>query len=259
MELRRASELDTAPLVSLWADIFGDPPALAAAFLRRLPALGFGWAAVEDGHVLGAAYGVDALELKGERCLYLYAVAVRPAARGQGLGAALSRAVWETGRERGALYRCTEPAEPSLFAWYHRILGTDCVLYRKRTALEGCPYQPVRPVAAAEYAARRDALLAHRVSVCHAPAALSYEEDNCRLFGGAFFAAEDGIAAAAVEAGTAVVRECIGPEPERLAAAVGAALGCERVVLLRCADAGTPFLAGDRPLPPGTVWNLAFD
>lgn len=259
MELRRASELDTAPLVSLWADIFGDPPALAAAFLRRLPALGFGWAAVEDGHVLGAAYGVDALELNGERCLYLYAVAVRPAARGQGLGAALSRAVWETGRERGALYRCTEPAEPSLFAWYHRILGTDCVLYRKRTALEGCPYQPVRPVAASEYAARRDALLAHRVSVCHAPAALSYEEDNCRLFGGAFFAAEDGIAAAAVEAGTAVVRECIGPEPERLAAAVGAALGCERVVLLRCADAGTPFLAGDRPLPPGTVWNLAFD
>lgn len=259
MALKLASELDIAPLVSLWADVFGDPPELAAAFLRRLPELGFGWAAVEEDRVLGAAYGVDALDLNGERCLYLYAVAVRPEARGRGLGAKLSRAVWATGSERGARYRCTEPAAPSLFAWYHRILGTDCVLCRERTELVSAPLTSVRPVAAAEYDARRDALLVGRPQVRHAPAALSYEEDNCRLFGGAFFAAEDGIAAASIEDGAAVVRECIGPEPERLAASVGAALGCERVALLRCADAGTPFLAGDRPLPPGTVWNLAFD
>ena len=38
-----------------------------------------------------------------------------------------------------------------------------------------------------------------------------------------------------------------------------AALGCERVEVRTCADRGTPFLAGDRPFPPGTVWNLALD
>ena len=62
-----------------------------------------------------------------------------------------------------------------------------------------------------------------------------------------------------VEDGVARVREALGEEPERIASALAVALGCERALLLRCADEGTPFLAADRPFPPGTVWNLAFD
>ena len=259
MLLRPIAERDIPQLVSLWAGVFGDPPALAEAFLTRLDALGFGWAAVEGERVLGAAYGVDALSLEGEKCLYLYAVAVLPEARGRGLGTALSRAVFDTGLSRGAAYRCTEPAEPSLFDWYRRVLGVGPVLYRQRQTLESAPLRRVWTVTPEAYAAARESLLSGRAHIRYDAAALRYEEDNCRLFGGALFASAQGIAAAQVDGGTARIRECLGPEPEKLAASVGAALGCAKVELLSSADSGEMFLAGDRPLPPGTVWNLCFD
>ena len=88
---------------------------------------------------------------------------------------------------------------------------------------------------------------------------MAYEAVNCRTFGGDFYAVGDGIAAASVEDGVARVREALGEEPEWIASALAVALGCERALLLRCADEGMPFLAADRPFPPGTVWNLAFD
>ncbi|MBR3544994.1 MAG: hypothetical protein IKN76_02895, partial [Oscillospiraceae bacterium] len=179
--------------------------------------------------------------------------------RGRGLGAALSRACFEAGRARGAVYRCTAPAEPSLFAWYARILGVSPALYRHSVELAARPGLPVTPIRPEDYAARRDALLGARPHLrCHREA-MAYEAVNCRTFGGDFYTVGEGIAAASVENGVARVREALGEEPERIASALAVALGCERALLLRCADEGTPFLAADRPFPPGTVWNLAFD
>ncbi len=259
MELLEVSRVDPGELTALWSTVFGDPPELAAAFLSRLPAIGTGFAAVEDGRVCGAAYWIDALEIAGEKCGYLYAVAVKPEARGRGLGAALSRACFETGRARGAVYCCTEPAEPSLFAWYEKILGLRCVLYRQKTALESAAFYPVTPLSAADYAARREELLAGRPHLRATAEALAYEKTNCRCFGGDLYAVGDGIAAAGVEEDGVLVRECLGSDPERLAASVGAHLGGGTVTLLSAADEGKPFLAANRPFPPGTVWNLAFD
>ena len=246
-------------LVRLWSGVFGDPPELAEAFLRLLPAFGCGFAAVEDGAVLGAAYWLDGLELAGEKLGYLYAVAVEPSARGRGLGAALSRACFDAGLERGAHWRCTAPAEPSLFGWYEKILGVKPALYRQRAELEANAQLPVSPLSAADYAARREALLKGQPHLSCAPEAMEYEKINCRCFGGDFFAVGDGIAAASIDEGNALVRECLGTEREAMAASVGAFLGCARVTLLTSADEGAPFLASDRPFPPGTVWNLAFD
>lgn len=258
-ELLEVSRVDPGELVRLWCSVFGDPTELAEAFLSRLPAMGFGFAAVEDGRVCGAAYWIDALELDGEKCGYLYAVAVRPEARGRGLGAALSRACLEAGRERGASYLCTAPAEPSLFGWYWRILGLKPALYRQEAELKAESVLPVSPLSAEDYAARRDALLSGVPHLRCAAEAMDYESLNCRLFGGGFYAVGDGIAAASVEDGRALIRECLSREREKAAASVGAALGCESVRLLGCAAEGTPFLAANRPFPPGTVWNLAFD
>ena len=258
-ELRDVLLCDRQQLITLWADVFGDPPALPDAFLTRLPEMGFGWAAVGDGRVLGAAYGVDALCVAGEKTLYLYAVAVRPEARGEGLGAALSRAVFETGRERGAVYRCTRPAELSLFASYGKILGVGCVLCRESVTVRSEARIPVRRIAPEEYAALRGELLAAVPHMCCGAAAMDYEAINCTLFGGALFAANGRIAAAQVEGDTVLLRECLGPDREAFAASVGAALGCRETQLLTAAERGEPFLAGDRPFPTGTVWNLAFD
>ena len=255
------SVFNTEPgqLVALWRRVFGDPPELAEALLSRLPAIGCGFAAVEENRILGAAYFLDELELAGEKCGYLYAVAVCPEARGRGLGAALSRACFEAGRERGAVYRCTAPAEPSLFGWYERVLGVKPALYRQSRELAAEPVLPVRPLEPAAYGARRDELLGLRPHLRCTPEAMAYEAANCRCFGGDLWAVGEGIAAAIVEDGIALVREAIGPEPEKIAAAAAAHLGCGQARLLRCADEGTAFLASDRPFPPGTVWNLAFD
>lgn len=246
-------------LAALWHEVFGDPPALARAFFGGLPAFGCGFAAVEDGKLLGAAYWLDGLELAGEKCGYLYAVAVYPEYRGRGLGAALSRACFVEGKRRGASYCCTAPAEPSLFGWYERILGLKPALYRQSTELAARDGLPARPIGPAEYAERRETLLGVFPHLRCTPEAMAYEAANCRSFGGDLFAVGDGIAAAYREDGTALVREALGSAPEEMAAAVGARLGCEHVRLLRCADDGAPFLASDRPFPPGTVWNLAFD
>ena len=252
-------KMESAQLTALWHRVFGDPETLAEEFLRRLPDFGCGFAAVEDGRVLGAAYWLDGLELAGEKLGYLYAVAVHPEARGRGLGAELSRACFEAGRERGAQWRTTAPAEPSLFGWYERILGVKPALYRQATEREAEPLLPVSPITPEDYAARREALMGTRPHFRCVPEAMRYEAANCRTFGGGLFAVGEGIAAAIAEDGSALVREALGPEPEAIAASVGARLGCERVTLLQAADEGKPFLASDRPFPPGTVWNLAFD
>ena len=254
-----ALQAEPRQLIALWRDVFGDPPELPAAFLWQLPAIGCGWAAVAEGRVLGAAYWIDALYLGEERCGYLYAVAVRPEARGQGLGAALSRACWESGRERGAIYACTEPAEASLFDWYGDILGARPVLYRQTTELAAAAGAPVEPISAEDYAERREALLKDRLHVRYAPEALAYEQVNCRCYGGDLYRIGDGIADAIREDGALLVRECLGSEPEALAASLGAALGCERIRLLRSAAEGERFLAGNRVFPADTIFNITFD
>ena len=246
-------------LIALWHDVFGDPPELPAVFLRQLPAIGCGWAAVEEGHVLGAAYWIDALYLGEERCGYLYAVAVRPEARGQGLGAALSRACWESGRERGAVYACTEPAEASLFDWYGDIVGARPVLYRQVTELSTAAGAPAEPISAEDYALRREVLLKDHPHVRYAPEALVYEQANCRCYGGDLYRIGEGIADALREDGVLLVRECLGPEPEALAASLGAVLGCERIRLLRSAAEGERFLAGNKVFPADTIFNITFD
>ena len=259
MQLCDTRVVPEAELTALWHDVFGDPPALAEGFLRRLGALGYGLAAVEGERLLGAAYGVDAFSLGTERAMILYAVAVRPEARGCGLGTLLCRRVFEEGPARGASYLCTEPAEPSLFGWYERILGVRPVLFRERLALDSAPGLPVRAVGEDEYLSLRRQLTEGSAFTGYTVELLAYEKTGCRLFGGDLYAVGGGIAAARIEDGAALVRECLGPEPERQAAAVGAALGCEKTLLLRSGAVGTPFLAGDRPLPPGTRWDLTMD
>ena len=117
----------------------------------------------------------------------------------------------------------------------------------------------MEPISAEDYAERREALLKDRLHVRYAPEALAYEQVNCRCYGGDLYRIGDGIADAVREDGALLVRECLGPEPEALAASLGAALGCERIRLLRSAAEGEPFLAGNRVFPADTIFNITFD
>ncbi|MGX8692360.1 MAG: GNAT family N-acetyltransferase [Clostridia bacterium] len=263
MEIREIQKQDRPGLAALWQGVFCDPPACAEEFLRFLPEMGSGAAALENGRPVGAAYIVTGLHLregeKSRRCGYLYAVAVDPAWRGRGLGAELSRAAATLGRVRGAELIGTWPAEPALYAWYERILGMRCALHLSFLGYDSAPGPVVRPLDPEEYGRRREALLAGLPHLFLEPAAMAFEARNLGIYGGGLYAVGAGLAAAFIDGGTTQVRELLGMPPEA-AAAVGAALGTARARLWQPAESGEPFLAfSPAELPSGTVWNLAFD
>ncbi|MBQ6465784.1 MAG: hypothetical protein IJJ43_05915, partial [Oscillospiraceae bacterium] len=175
------------------------------------------------------------------------------------LGGELCRAAAALGRARGAELLCTMPAEPSLFAWYERVLGLRCALRRERREFESRPGGEPVLLPAAEYGRRREALLAGLPHMALTEAGLLLEEANCRCFGGGLYALDGGIAAAYVHEGVTEVRELLGAPPEA-AASLGAALGTAETRLWTPAREGEPYLAfAPADLPADTVWNLAFD
>ena len=266
--LREYRPADVPVLISLWCRVFGDPEALPACFFRLLPEMGSGVVAELEGELAGAAYIVDGLELvhadgTSHRCAYLYAVAVDERFRGLGLGAAVTRAASELGRERGADIICTLPADRGLYAFYEKQISVRCALRRDRRTLPAHPGAPLVALDAADYLRRREALLQGRCHQRLSPAAMTFEQNNCELSGGGLFAAGDGLAAAYQTDGRCVIRELLSPDPavrETLAAAVGHALRCAQVVLYSPALAGEPYLAAPPGrIPSDCVWNLAFD
>ena len=260
--IREILPQDAPALAALWHRVFADPEELARDFLRLLPALGSGVAAVRGGEIVGAAYIVTELFLEEKRAAYLYAVAVSPEHRGLGLGKALTREAAALGSHRGADFVCTLPAEPGLYPWYEGLIGTRYLLHRKKELLPARCFAAVEPLTAAEYGAEREALLAGTPHLRLSPAAVEFEACNCRRFGGGLLRVGEGIAAAYREGDRAVVRELLCPDEgarRSLAASAGAALGAERVLLYTPAAEGETYLAADRPLPEGCVWNLCFD
>ena len=259
--LREYRKDDIPALSDLWARVFGDSRELIDTFFRLLPEMGSGVAAVQDGRVVGGAYAITGLSLTGKDglclpCGYLYAVAVEPACRGKGVGAALSRTAFALGRERGAQILCTQPAEESLFAWYKRILDVDCVLRRREEVIPAGEAGLWHPLSPAEYGARREALLNGQDHLTLSPAALSFQQALCRTYGGDFFAAGRAVAAA-------VIRELLRfPEEDRSAAAasLAARMGAREALLCTPDARGVPYLAAQSgSLPADCVWNLSFD
>ena len=262
--LRLTAQEDHPALAALWQKTFGDPPELVAAFFRLLPELGFGVTALLDGRPVGAAYGITAFTLRGRgRCCYLYAVAVEPACRGGGIGAALCRAVMEEGRRRGCSLPCTQPAEESLYGWYRRILDLEGVIFRRFFRVKAAALLPVLPLDAERYAARRRELLAALPGAVldAAPAALRFEEALCRSCGGGLYAVGPGLAAAYPEDGVCQVRELLLPGKEADAAAsLAACLGLPQAVYALPAESGEPYIALPEADAAGiSLWNLSFD
>ena len=218
---------------------------------------------------MGAAYAVTGLELadaggKPPVCGYLYAVAVAEEYRRLGLGRALSQAAAERAEARGARLLCTLPAEPSLYGWYERILGLTCALRRERRPVAPAPGEPCMKLSTTEYLLWRENLLRGRPHMRLSAPAMEFQRLLCESCGGGFYACGSGVAAAYWEDGRLLIRALLAPEEEReaVAAALGAALGAEQVLLFSPArpGEGEPYIAA-RPgsLPPDCVWNLSFD
>ena len=230
--------------------------------------LGLGLLAERDGKILGAAYAITGLELirpdrDKQPCGYLYAVAVRPEARGCGIGAALSRACADTAKTLGCGLFCTQPAEPSLFAWYEEILSLRCALRRRTERVSAAALELCMELCPTDYRFWRERMLEGSPHIRLGDAALLFQHSLCKCCGGGFFAVGDGVAAAYLEDGDCLVRELLCPagmDRLALAASLAAQLGARRALLCTPGPEGEPYIAAETgALPPDCVWNLSFD
>ena len=266
--LREYRPGDRAALSALWRQVFGDPEAVVAAFFDALPDMGIGAVAVCAGRPVGAAYVLDALSLvdaagRQRRCGYLYAVAVDPEHRHQGLGAKLSREAAALSLARGTEFICTLPAESSLYAWYEEILGLHCALHRKRYPVTAGPGWPAERILPEDYLARREALLAGVPHLRPEAAVMDFAGQFYTLFGGGLYACGSGLCAVYADNGRVLIRELIAPAgvaAADVAAALCAALGCQEGQYMLPDSEGEPYLSAPPGiLPADCVWNLSFD
>ena len=265
--IREYAPGDVPALSLLWRDVFGDPLSFTAAFFSLLPDMGSAVVAEMDGKIVGGASVINGFELLGrgkKRQIvgYIYAVMVHPACRGLGIGKALTLEAAELARRRESELVCTLPASPSLYGWYRKLLGVECVLHRRRFETACVAGEPVMELSATEYLMWRDTLLRGRAQLRPSHPTMEFERQFCRQLGGGLYACASGICAAYLDEGVCVIKEliCSDADREPIAAAVGAHLGAERCVYYLGAREGEAYLAA----PPGSVpadcvWNLTFD
>ena len=192
MSAVRPAQPDELPrLKALWQRVFGDEAAFVELFYKRLLPCSTALAAERDGEAAGAAYIVKGFALvlpdgAALPCDYIYAVAVDEAARGLGLGKALSL---EAARlcERGKRLSCLVPASESLFDFYARCAGyvpAFTVCEGEAPAEGACEASPLSP---AEYLRAREEALEGRGHLRLSPEVMDFCEAALRMEGGGFF------------------------------------------------------------------------
>lgn len=120
--IRWATAAMTPQLIDLWGECFGDPPELVRMFLRRPDVRCMVQA--ESGVVQSAAYLIPAqLHAFGQRVpvWYEYALATRPALRGQGRMAGLLEGVRRAAAANGLPYTVLVPENAGLARYYERL------------------------------------------------------------------------------------------------------------------------------------------
>ena len=266
--LREYRAADVPALSLLWNRVFGDPLTMTAEFFALLPDMGSAVVAEMGGKIVGAASVVNGFELIGKRKKapvvgYLYAVMVAPEQRGLGIGMALSKEAAELAKRRESVLFCTLPADQGLYSFYHKLLGFECVLHRRRFEVDCAEIEPAMAMTATEYALWRETLLQGKNHLHPSHPVLEFERRFCACFGGGLYACGSGICAAYLDGDTCVIKELITRESadcDAIAASVGQLLGAKKSVYYLPAREGEAYLAA----PPGSipadcVWNLTFD
>ena len=253
--IRGYAPADEAALTALWKCCFGDSEELIHGFFALLPELGAGVTAELDGKPVGMAFAICGMALSsGEKCGYIYAVAVDESCRGFGAGAALTRAAADAARGLGAEIICTLPAEASLYPWYEKLISTRFTLCRCRGIIPAGDARGFDMLSAAEYNARREALLADTPHLTVNDACAELLRLLCEAYGGGLFAVDGGVAAGYLEDDSCLIRELICPDGLRAenAAALARQLGAAKAELCSPAPSGDSFVALDRIIPRDT-------
>lgn len=262
--VREYSTDDIPALSDLWHRVFGDSIDLISGFFRLLPEIGTAAVAVSDGRAVGAAYAVDSLKLSvpGEadrNCAYIYAVAAEEAFRGHGVGGSVYKAACDLALARGAEILSVFPI-PELYAWYEKLNGAKCVLYRDETVLPCIGGGKWKPINQDEYLSFREHALAGLPHLRLSSAVLEFERLLCEDNDGGLFSCDEGIAAAYIDDGICLIQEllCNDAVREELASSLGGQL-CSDSVKLYSPGTHIPYISSASPIPPQCIWNISFD
>lgn len=263
-DIREYRPEDVPGLISLWCEVFGDERALVESFFELLPTMGKGFVAERMGEVIGAAYLLD-VRLNSpsklpELCSYIYAVAVEPEQRGQGVGAALTRKCLRHSWDRGINSVFTLPAEPSLYKWYANIMGAQpisfCRVERIEPSEDGAD---IRELHAEEYGFARYDILKAQPHIGFGYSYLSYQLRLCRAYGGGMYACSGGIVCGYMDGKVLHIKEALNDPPEFIPA-LCSMLSAE-YALVRRSGGDTPYMTAYSlgSLPKGAQWGLSLD
>lgn len=255
--IREYRESDADAICTIWQSVFGDDINYIRAFLTLLPRMGTGAVAEKEGKAAAMAFAMTGIEFENRSCAYIYAVATLPEHRGQGLGEAVSRAAAEFSR---AEIICTMPAEDGLYRWYGEILGLNDSLFITETEITPCASDVITPISAEEYYKLREEYLTDLPHVRFDKAHIELLEALCLCYGGGLYRTENAILAAQSDGKLCRVSEALGENLEVAAAALGAELNAETVILRSPTLCGSRFVAF-RPgkLQAGSYWGPVFD
>lgn len=247
--IRQYSKADVPRLTELWQAAFGDEKELICRFFELLPEMGTAYVAEYGGTVIGMA-NVLAAVIEGQRCGYVYAVAVDEAYRSRGVGAELMRRINEKFPRL-----CTLPASQGLYAWYEKNLGTDRIsrcIYEEIPAKQG-DFE-IKSISSAEYAATR---CEFKLGTAFPLAWYEYERELCRTYGGGMFRCGRAISCGYLENGVLYIKESLGGDeyiPE-----LCLRLGAEKAVIRTAFHAGEAFVAANFALPEKLNMSIALD
>ena len=259
---------DIPALSFLWQDVFGDPLPFTAEFYALLPDMGSAVVAERDGKLVGAAHVLSGFALLGKRKRpstvgYLYAVMVASEYRSLGIGKELTQQAAALAKKKGCALLSTLPADAPLYGWYHRLLGLECVLHRRRFEVGCAARAQVTELSTAAYMQGRETLLQGKNYLRPSEAVLEFQRRFCKFFGGGLYACAGGICTAELDGDTCLIKELIARDPDdcvTIAASVGQLLGAKTCVYYLPARDGESYIAAQPgSIPADCVWNLSVD
>lgn len=118
MQFRLANRQDTPALLQLWQQVFGDDIPFIQRCLAEFSGPSYVFVAQEAWQEIAAQLLAVPCAIGTCKGFYLYALATRPAARGQGVMSRLMQTAEESLHRAGAAFCALVPANRPLFAFY---------------------------------------------------------------------------------------------------------------------------------------------
>ena len=215
MNIEKPTANDLPALKALWAEAFGDTEEFISLFFTR----GFAperCRCIKKDGILAALYWFDCPWM-GKKLAYIYGVATRKDARGNGLCAALMENTHQHLKESGYAGAVLVPAKADLRTYYRRFGYENCGGVKEITATATAPVS-VQPVSTEAYSAMRQTLLPEK--------GVALQGEMLTFFShlAAFYAGDGFLFAAAWEDGKLRLPELLGhcPDLGGIAAALNA-------------------------------------